>query len=189
LKQKKGLVLWICGLPGSGKSTIAKIVLRKLAKEHSLQFAYLSMDEIRKMIFTEPTYDDRERDAAYRMIVLIASFLSKSGVSVLIDATAHRRVWRDLARRELGEKYLEAYVKCPIEICIERETKRENGNVRRRLYEDALERSKTGKEVSGLGKVPGVDEPFEESDAEIVVDSLKNSPEQAAGIIVDRASS
>ena len=144
------------------------------------------MDEIRKRVFPEPTYDDRERDAAYRTIVLIASFLSKNGVNVLIDATAHRKAWRDLARSEFGENYLEVYVKCPIEICIERETKRENKSVRSRLYEEALERLKTGKIVSGLGKVPGVDEPFEESDAEIVVNSSDNSPEQTAKIIIDR---
>ncbi len=114
------------------------------------------MDEIRKSIFPEPTYDDRERDAAYRTIVLIASFLSKNGINVLIDATAHRRAWRDLARSEFGENYVEVYVKCPIEICIERETKRENKSVRSRLYEEALERLKTGKTVSGLGKVPGL---------------------------------
>ena len=91
------------------------MVLSKLAEEKSRQYEYLSMDEIRKKIFPEPTYDDKERDAAYRAIVLIASFSQRMDVNVLIDATAHRKVWRDLARSEFGKNYMEVYVKCPIE--------------------------------------------------------------------------
>jgi len=46
---------------------------------------------------------------------------------------------------------------------------------------------KTGKTVSGLGKVPGVDEPFEESHSEIVVDSSRSGPGEAAEMIVEYA--
>jgi len=142
------------------------------------------MDSIRKKIFPEPTYSDQERDAAYRSFVLMGSLLSTSGVLVLLDAVGHKKVWRDLAREECP-KFVEVYVKCPIEICIQRETNRpaDPDGVRARLYRDALDRLKSGKRIEGLGKVPGVDEPFEESDSpEIVIDSSKELPE----ILADR---
>jgi len=143
------------------------------------------MDSIRKKIFPEPTYSDQERDAAYRSFVLIGSLLSTSGVSVLLDGVGHRKVWRDLARQECP-KFIEVYVKCPIEICIQRETNRTGASdgVRRKLYLDALERLRSGKKIEGLGKVPGVDEPFEESESpEIVIDSSKEPPD----VLVDQA--
>ena len=185
--NRKGTVVWICGLPGSGKSTIAKILLTRFREDLGRRFEYVSMDELRKKIVPEPTYDDKERDCAYRSIVQIARFLAQNGVDVLVDATAHRRIWRDLARSEIGRNYIEVYVECPVEVCIERETRREEKcSVRSKLYEEALLRLRSGKTFSGLGKVPGVDEPFEESKSEIVVDSLRYSPDQAANLILDR---
>lgn len=134
------------------------------------------MDEIRGKIFPNPEYSDQERDTAYRAFVLIGSLLSKSGVTTILDGTGHKRLWRELARNECP-RFVEVFVKCPIEICMERENNRKDQtNVRKRLYADALERLKTGQKIEGLGKVPGVDEPFEESlDPELVIDSSKES--------------
>jgi len=179
--------VWFCGLPGSGKTTIARGVLERIKqrRESKLNVKLVSMDSIRKKIFPEPTYSDQERDAAYRSFVLIGSLLSTSGVSVLLDGVGHRKVWRDLARQECP-KFIEVYVKCPIEICIHRETNRAGASdgVRRKLYVDALERLRSGKKIEGLGKVPGVDEPFEESESpEIVIDSSKEPPD----VLVDQA--
>jgi adenylylsulfate kinase len=135
------------------------------------------MDSIRKKIFPNPTYSDRERDAAYRSFALIASYLSKAGVPVILDGTGHKVVWRKFARKECP-KFVEVYLKCPIEICIERESKRTNNNlVRQKLYATALARLKKGKRIQGLGKMPGVDERYEESsNAEIILDSSLEKP-------------
>lgn len=141
----------------------------------------ISMDSIRREMFPKPTYSDQERDAAYRSFVLIASFLSRAGVNVIMDGTGHKIVWRRLARQECP-RFVEVYLKCPIEICIERETKRRNNNdVRRKLYVRALARLKRGRKIRGLGKMPGIDEPFEESpDPEIVLESSSERPELLA---------
>ena len=180
-----GTLLWFCGLPGSGKSTVSKLVVKMLEKR-GVKVVYLSMDEIRKEIFPNPTYSDEERDAAYRAFVLIGSTLCSNGHNVVLDATAHKRKWRDLAREKCAN-FVEVYVKCPVEICIERETKREGQNsIRVKLYLDALERLRTGNKMKGLGKVPGVDEPFEDSDAEIVVDSSQEEPEAIAKQVIDK---
>ena len=180
-------VIWFCGLPGSGKSTISKLVVKLLEEMGGTNIVYLSMDELRKKIFPNPTYSDEERDTAYRAFVLIASILCRNGRNVILDATAHKKKWRDLAREECPT-FVEVYVKCPIETCMERETRREGQDlVRKRLYFDALERLKTGSTITGLGKVPGVDEPFEESPVtEIAIDSSQENSESLAKEVVEK---
>ncbi len=180
-----GAVVWFCGLPGSGKTTISKLLVELLERD-GIEVVYLSLDEVRPRIFPNPTYSDEERDAAYRAFVLIASTLCKRGDNVVLDATAHKRKWRDLAREECHD-FVEVYVKCPVEVCIERETEREGQNlVRKKLYLDALERLRTGTVIVGLGKLPGVDEPFEESPSpEITIDSSQEKAETLARRVLD----
>lgn len=182
---RSGAVVWFCGLPGAGKTTISKIVVDLLRRD-GVKTVYLSMDEIRRKLFPKPTYGDEERDTAYRALVLLASTLCRNGHNVLVDATAHKRKWRDSARKECRD-FLEVYVKCPVEVCMTRETKRAGRNlVRRRLYLDALERLRTGTVIAGLGKLPGVDEPFEESPSpEIAIDSSREKPQELARRVAD----
>lgn len=139
--------LWITGLPGSGKSTIAEEVL----KCHP-DFAILRMDDLRKILTPEPTYSEEERDMVYRCIVYTAGCLVENDHSVIIDATGNLRRWRDLARR-LIPRYGEVYLKCPIEICKVRERERdETHGAPRNVYSKA--------EVGW--PVPGVAAPYEE---------------------------
>src|SRR5262249_55103422 len=88
--------IWITGVPGSGKSTLARAAVAKL---HALGVPVreLELDEIRKTLTPSPTYSDAERDIVYRALAFIAAMLAEAGAPVIIDATAHRRVWRDLA--------------------------------------------------------------------------------------------
>jgi adenylylsulfate kinase len=181
----QAIVVWFCGLPGSGKSTIARGVYERINRPNRSGKSFekvtlVEMDAIRKKIFPNPTYSDQERDAAYRSFVLLASILSQNNVSVLLDATGHKRIWRDLARQECPN-FAEVYIKCPIEICIQRETNRlqDKDLIKKKLYLESLERLRTGAKIEGLGRVPGVDEPFEESASpEVVIDSSKESPQR-----------
>jgi adenylylsulfate kinase-like enzyme len=158
------LVAWFTGLPGSGKTTLVNNVLAELANfQNSRSILVVSMDEIRKDIYPSPSYSESERDAAYRAFVLIGYFLSSAGKNVILDGSGHKLVWRNFARQKCP-RFFEVYVRCPIEVCIERETKRVDQNlVRKRLYEDALKRLEAHAKITGVGVMPGVDEPFEES--------------------------
>ncbi|MBI4689873.1 MAG: adenylyl-sulfate kinase [Nitrospirae bacterium] len=153
----QGIVLWITGLPGSGKSTIAAGI-----KKTYPEFIVLRMDEFRRIVTPKPIYSDTERDIVYRSLVYLAKILAEQGHSVIIDATGNLRKWRTLARK-LIPGYGEIYLKCPIEVCMERERKR----------------LKTHKAPKGIYKkgtlgwpVPGVSVPYEEPrNPELIIDT------------------
>lgn len=141
------MALWITGLPGSGKSTIAD----ELKKLHP-DFIMLRMDALRKIVTPEPTYSDSERDIVYRCLVYTASVLTEHGHTVIIDATGNLRKWRALARKILP-RYAEIYLKCPVELCIEREGRRaDTRGAPREIYQ---------KGEAGW-PVPGISVPYEE---------------------------
>lgn len=165
----KGIAIWITGLPGSGKSTIAN-ALKKIYPE----FIILRMDELRKVVTPEPTYSDSERELVYRALVYLAKKLTEIGHHVIIDATGNLRKWRDLARH-LIPGYREIYLKCPLELCEEREKHR-------------LKRYKAPKDIYKKGAkgwpVPGMVVPYEEPlNPEILIDTYKTSLKDTIAIL------
>ncbi len=167
----KGLVLWITGLPGSGKSTVADGI-----KERFPEFVIMRMDELRKIVTPEPNYSESERDIVYRCIVFISKILSELGHNVIIDATANRRRWRDLAR-DLIPDFKEIYLRCSLEVCLEREKKRVNTHGAPVMV---YEKAKTG------WPVPGLTVPYEEPlNPDLLVETDKLSIEDVLSIVID----
>ena len=82
--------VWITGLPGSGKSVIARAVAEKL-RSRGDDVIVLELDAIRRIITPAPTYSDAEREAVYRALVYIGAVLVDAGIPVIFDATAPRR--------------------------------------------------------------------------------------------------
>ncbi len=159
-------VIWITGLPGSGKSTVADAF-----RKRNPGFHILRMDEFRKVVTPEPTFSDTERDTVYRAMVYAAMELSGLGHDVIIDATGNRRAWRELARR-LIPRFYEVYLKCPVRVCEERErARKESHGAPRGIYEKAR----------GGWPVPGVTVPYEEpAHPDMAIDAEKTAPEEAA---------
>ena len=155
--------VWVTGLPGSGKSTIARRLHAKLNSRGVASYV-LSTDELRKVITPSPSYSEDERERVYATVVYIAKMLNENGVNVILDATGNLRKYRDLARREL-QKIAIVYARCPLEVCIMRERKR------RQSYgapSDIYQKGLNGRSTT----VPGLNVPYEEPlDAEVVVDS------------------
>jgi len=163
-------VLWITGLPGCGKSTVALKV-----KELLPDTAILRMDDLRKIVTPAPTYSAEEREHVYRALVYTAKALYEAGQNVIIDATGNRRSWRQLAR-ELIPAYKEVYLECPVELCIEREKTRTDTHA---APKNIYKKGKAG------WPVPGINVPYETPEnPELIINSGKETPEAAAEKIV-----
>ncbi|MEM1530436.1 MAG: adenylyl-sulfate kinase [Candidatus Bathyarchaeia archaeon] len=173
-----GWCVWVTGLPGSGKSTVARLLADRL-RAMGLHAYVLSSDALRRVITPNPKYSEEERDIIYGALVYIAKILTENGVNVIIDATGNRRRYREHARREIP-LFMEAYIRCPLEVCIERESRRgaDAYGAPREVYAKAFRgESKT---------VPGLGAPYEEPvNPEVTVDSDKLSPEECAERVLE----
>lgn len=172
MASKNGWCVWVTGLPGSGKSVVAEALQEKLEK-NNIEAQILSSDALRKAVTPEPTYTEEERDMFYSALVLVAKHLTRNGVNVIIDATGNRRRYRENARRKISH-FIEVYLKCPLEVCMERESKRgKTFQAPKDIYKRALK--------GEAPTVPGIGATYEESlHPEVIVDSEKLSPEECA---------
>jgi adenylylsulfate kinase len=109
--------LWITGLPGSGKTTIASRVAEALAAG-GLDVRVLDLADIRA--FIDQAWSPLAEDVAHRALVYAAMRLTEAGVAVIIDATAPARAWRSLARERIA-RFAEVQLVCPAEVCASRE--------------------------------------------------------------------
>ncbi len=160
MTDKVGFAIWFTGLPASGKSTLANLLMQEL-KELNMNIQVLDSDEIRPVLTPQPAYDPQERKWFYNALAYIGRLLAQNGVNVIFAATAHCRSYRQRARQYFP-RIIEIYVKCPVEICVQRDQKG--------LYRKAM-----NGEIQNL---PGVQELYEEPEAPaIVVDTGKNGPQ------------
>jgi adenylylsulfate kinase len=163
--------IWITGLPGSGKTTVAREVADMLKGK---KLRTLQLDEIRTIVTPHPTYSEQERDIVYAFLAYAAKVLTECGVNVIIDATANRKRYRDLAR-QLIPRFVEVYVSCSLKTCKQREAHRIAEFTPRRIYE---------KSQTPEAAVPGVNVPYETTkNPELTIDSERVAPKEAAEII------
>jgi adenylylsulfate kinase len=116
-----GAVVWLTGLPASGKSTLANRLDARL-REARVPAVVLDGDEVREVLVPRPGHDDDGRDRYYRTLAGLAALLSRRGLVAIVAATAHRRVWRDLARAR-APRFVEVHVATPLDECRRRDPK------------------------------------------------------------------
>lgn len=171
--------IWITGMPGSAKTSI----VNEFLKNYNGKIELLNMDKLRRGLMPSLKHTEKERDTAYTELVEIAEELVKRGHNVVIDATGHRRKWREFARSRIPN-FSEIYIKCPLKICMEREAARTDHPAVSNLYKKALQRLETGEKFEGVDEVIGVDVEYEEPEnPELVIETDKNSVEQAATLL------
>lgn len=172
---KSGWCVWITGLPGSGKSATSAALIEFLNLK-GFHVQLLSSDALRKILTPKPSYSLEERDLVYAVLVYIAKLLTENGVNVLIDATGNLRRYRNNARQQIP-LFIEAYLECPLEVCIQRETsRRETHQAPKQIY--------TRAKRSEAPTVPGIGQPYEPPPTpEISVDTTRYTPKQAAQMI------
>lgn len=136
-----GAVVWFTGLPGAGKSSLAERFAARL-RAAGVATALLDSDQVRDALVPPPGHDDLSRDAFYRTLAGLAAMLARQGLVALVPATAHRRVWRELARA-LSPRFVEVHVDTSLDECRRRDPKG--------LYAAA----------GALPHLPGVNVPYE----------------------------
>lgn len=159
--------IWVTGLPASGKSTIVAALKPKL-EGLGLTVEVLESDQVRRIITPTASYSQAERDQFYRTLAFLGARLVAHGVTVVFDATANRRVYREFARKLIA-RFLEIAVECPLNVCMERDKK---GTYHKGVRGDS-------------STVPGLQEPYEAPlNPDLRVDSTKTTPEAAADRIL-----
>jgi len=161
--EKQGFVIWLTGLPGSGKTTIAK-ELAKLLAEKGLDVEVLDGDEMRKVLSPEAGFSREDRERHIRRVAYVASLLAKHGVATIVSLISPYRSAREYAR-SLTKNFIEVYVKCPLEVCMQRDPKG--------LYKKAL--------AGEIRDLTGLQDVYEEpQNPEVVVNTAAESAEQCA---------
>ena len=164
----KGAVIWLTGLSGAGKSTIAYLLKNRL-KEKGLNTELLDGEVIRTNVSEGLSFSKEDRDANIRRIGFICHLLARNGVLVIVAATSPYREARE-HNRLLIQNYIEVYLKCPVEICESRDT---TG-----LYKKAR--------AGQIKEFTGVNAPYEEPlYPEIVCETDKESSEESVEKILD----
>ena len=143
--QQRSKVLWLTGLSGSGKSTVAKYLERLLFNEGYLP-QVLDGDNIRFGINSNLSFSPEDRLENIRRIAEISKLYLHSGIICINSFISPSREMRDLARSIVGaEDFIEIYINAPIEVCEARDVKG--------LYQKAR---------AGLIKgFTGIDDPYE----------------------------
>ena len=168
MNRSPSFAVWLTGLPASGKSTIAR-ELRPRLEALGLTVEVLESDAVRRILTPAATYSREERDLFYRALAFIGERLVAYDVTVLFDATASRRAYRDVARSMIP-RFAEVAVECPLAVCMQRDRK---GTYRKG------ERGETG-------SVPGLQEPYEPPLVpELRIDTVKLPTEESVRLILD----
>jgi adenylylsulfate kinase len=163
-------VIWLTGLPGSGKTTIAKALYPRL-KELGFKVELLDGDIVRKELSPELGFTKQDREIHARRVVYLSKILSRNGIIGIVSLISPYRDFRRYARTEtnMNNNFYEVYVKCSLETCIARDPKG--------LYKKAL--SGEIKDLTGL------QDPYEEPDnPEIIVDTEKQTLEECVNKII-----
>lgn len=169
--------IWVTGPPGSGKTAVTRAAA-ELLHAQGRPARTLELDAIRRDLVPTPEYTEGERELVYRALGYMAAQLTEASVPVLVDATAHRRRWRDLARTAIRH-FAEVQLVCPLEVCRAREQTRAAGHAPAGIYARAGAPGAT---------VPGVDVPYEMALApELLIDTARDDVATAAGAIASLA--
>ncbi len=165
----KGFTIWFTGLSGAGESTIAEMLYHEL-QARGLKTEILDGDEVRKNLSKGLGFSKEDRDTNIARIAYVANLLTRNGVATICCPISPYRATRDAARELIGE-FVEVYVHATVdEIAAHRDPKG--------LYKKAL-----AGEITGF---TGVDDPYEEPlEAELVLHTLEESPEQSLQIVLD----
>lgn len=142
-KEYPGFVVWMTGLSGAGKTTIALLIEREL-RERGVKVERLDGDVVREHLTKDLGFSKEDRQTNIERVTFVAKLLSRNGVACICSFISPYQEIRDYVRANVTN-FVEVYVEAPLETVIERDVKG--------LYQKAL-----------AGEIPnftGISDPFE----------------------------
>jgi adenylylsulfate kinase len=168
LLGQKGIVLWMYGLSGSGKSTIAAAAERSL-HDSGRFVVILDGDNFRHGLNSDLGFGDDDRKENVRRVSEVAKIFADQGVIVLVSVITPKQILRDQAREIIGEKLTDVFIKASYETCAIRDPKG--------LYAKVA----AGEIKQFTGKDSGFEEP---AAPDLLIDTEVLSVEEATGVIL-----
>ena len=169
MKEQVGFTAWFTGLPCSGKTTVADAVADVL-RERGYRVERLDGDIVRKDLTSDLGFSKEDRDENIKRVTFVSKLLSRNGVGVLATFVSPYRERRRKTREEIGN-FVEVFVRCPVDVCIERDVKG--------MYKKAL-----AGEITGF---TGVDDPYEEPEnPEVILHTDRETLEESVQKVLDR---
>ena len=172
MSKQKGFTLWLTGLSGAGKTTLAALLASELSSR-GVNVEVLDGDEVRTNLSKGLGYSKEDRDTNIRRIGYVCRLLSRNGVVTISAAISPYRAVRDEVGRAIerdGAEFIEVFVKCPIAVLAERDVKG--------LYKKAL--------AGELKEFTGVSDPYEEPLLPAIVVQTDQEPVDISVRIITR---
>jgi len=164
----QGFTLWLTGLPGAGKTTIA-VALEAVLRERGVLVERLDGDTVRQGLTRDLGFSKADRDKNIERVTFVAKLLSRNGVGVIASFISPYREAREIVRRETTH-YIEVFVDAPIDVCADRDVKG--------LYAKAF--------AGELKDFTGVDDPYEAPEAaEITLHTDRETVEESVRTILE----
>lgn len=164
-----GSVVWLTGLSGAGKSTVAALLHQWLVRvPGGPGVELLDGDVMRTQLCSGLGFSRADRDENIRRIGFVCEMLTRHGVVAIVAAISPYRDARERVRRSIP-RFMEVFIDCPVPVLIERDPK---GLYRRALAHEIC--------------LTGIDDPYERpTDPEVMIRSDRESPEESAAKVFD----
>ena len=169
-ERKRGFVLWMTGLPASGKSTIAAEVRHRLETKYGRYVELLDGDEVRKGLSSDLGLSREDREEHARRVSYLAKVLARNGVISIVALISPYRSSRQRARELIGDRdFVEVYIKASLAACERRDPKG--------LYA----RARRGE----ITNMTGIQDPYEPPlSPDIAIDTETGTPEESAEALI-----
>ena len=164
-----GYVLWITGLPCSGKTTLAKS-LQKNLRSFDLNCLILDGDDIRSSISSDLDFSQKSRTENVRRVANISKMLNQQSIITIVSMLSPLNSQRELASKIIQENFYLIYLSTSLKVCEERDTKK--------MYRKARENK--------IKDFTGINSKFEiPKNYDVIIDTNSHDEEKTTNIVMD----